>query len=97
MGKNEKMEAIYEYLAGPEFRQKIEAIVESFASLQGQINKERRAMEGIWKERGKQLERIMKSTIGMYGEMRGIIGATLPEIKSLELEAPESGEKQNHE
>jgi len=97
VGKNEKMEAIYEYLAGPEFRQKIEAIVESFASLQGQINKERRAMEGIWKERGKQLERIMKSTIGMYGEMRGIIGATLPEIKSLELEAPENGERQNHE
>jgi hypothetical protein len=93
VGKNEKMEALYEYLAGPEFSQKITAIVDSFISLQGQIDKERRAMESIWKERRKHLERVMRSTTGMYGDMRGIIGATLPEIRSLELEAPESEEE----
>jgi hypothetical protein len=98
VGKNEKMEALYEYLAGPEFSQKITAIVESFASLQGQIDRERRAMESIWKEREKQLKRVINSTARMYGEMRGIIGATLPEIKSLELEAPRSEkEKMLHE
>ncbi len=86
-GKDEKMEALYNYLAGPEFKQKIEAIVEAFSSMQQQIEKERMTMEKHWQERYKQLDRIMKSTVGMYGEMRGIIGKSLPEIKKLELEA----------
>ena len=42
-------------------------------------------MENQWAERRKQLDRIMKSTVGMYGEMRGIIGSSLPEIESLTL------------
>lgn len=85
VGKDEKMEALYNYLAGTEFRQKIEAIVEAFGSMQEQIEKERRSMENQWAERRKQLDRIMKSTVGMYGEMRGIIGSSLPEIESLTL------------
>jgi hypothetical protein len=85
VGKNEKMEALYSYLSGPEFRQKIEAIVETFTAMQAQLEKEKRAMAKIWKEREKQIERIIKNTVGMYGDMRGIIGASLPEVDLLEL------------
>lgn len=85
VGKNEKMEAIYHYLSGPEFRQKVEAIVDTFTRMQQQLDKEKRAMMKIWKEREKQIERITTNTIGMYGELKGIIGASLPELKSLEL------------
>lgn len=85
VGKNEKMEALYQYLSGPEFRQKVEAIVETFEMMQAQLDKEKRAMAKIWKEREKQIQRITTNTVGMYGDMRGIIGASLPEIKSLEL------------
>ena len=48
IGKNEKMEALYQYLAGVEFKQKIEGIVEAFTSMQSQLNQERRAMEKHW-------------------------------------------------
>jgi hypothetical protein len=89
VGKNEKMEAIYQYLSGPEFRQKVEAIVETFTGMQEQLNKEKRAMIKIWKEREKQIERITLNTINMYGELKGIIGASLPEIKLLELGSSE--------
>ncbi|MDJ0819890.1 MAG: DUF2130 domain-containing protein, partial [Desulfobacterales bacterium] len=54
-GKNEKMEALYQYLAGVEFKQKIEGIVEAFTSMQDQLNKERRAMERHWKQREKEI------------------------------------------
>ena len=54
--------------------------------MQDQVNRERRAMERLWKEREKQIERVITNTAGMYGEMRGIAGATMPEIPALTLE-----------
>jgi len=94
VGKNEKMELLYQYLAGTEFKQKIEGIVEAFTGMQEQINRERRAMEKQWKEREKQIERVIKNTVGLYGDMQGIIGGQIPEIPALELsDAKELPEK----
>jgi hypothetical protein len=87
VGKNEKMEAIYQYLSGPEFRQKVEAIAETFTMMQSQLDKEKRAMTRLWREREKQIQRITNNTIGMYGDIRGIIGASLPELETLKLES----------
>lgn len=44
-------------------------------------------MNAIWAKRDKQIERVIKNVSGMYGDMQGIIGASLPEIRSLELKA----------
>jgi hypothetical protein len=85
IGKSEKMEVLYNYLSGPEFRQRIEAIVESFKSMKEDLDQEKRAMTKMWAKREKQIERIVNNTVGMYGDMQGIIGASLPQIKSLEL------------
>lgn len=85
-GKSEKMELLYRYLAGDQFRQKVQGIVEAFTVLQEQLQRERRAMEKLWKEREKQIERVVTNTVGMYGEMSGILGASLPEIPALTLE-----------
>ncbi|GAB4180426.1 MAG: DUF2130 domain-containing protein [Rhodocyclaceae bacterium] len=85
-GKQEKMEALYRYLAGDQFRARVQGIVEGFTALQDQLARERRAMEKLWKEREKQIERVILNTVGMYGEMRGIAGASLPEIPALTLE-----------
>jgi hypothetical protein len=85
-GKQEKMEILYRYLAGDQFRQKVQGIVEAFTALQEQIARERRAMEKQWKEREKQVERVITNTVGMYGEMSGILGGTLPSIPALELD-----------
>ena len=86
VGKNEKMEALYQYLAGVEFKQKIEGIVEAFTSMQDQLNKERRAMERHWKQREKEIERVVKNTVGLYGDMQGIIGGQIPVIPALDLD-----------
>jgi hypothetical protein len=85
VGKNEKTEMLYHYLAGTEFKQKIEGIVEAFTAMQDQVNRERRAMEKNWKEREKQIERVIKNTVGLYGDMQGIIGGQIPQIPALEL------------
>ncbi len=85
LGKGEKMEAIYNYLSGSEFRHKIEAIVESFKSMREDLESEKRAMTKIWAKREKQIERVVTNTVRMYGDMQGIIGAALPEIKTMEL------------
>lgn len=87
-GKNEKMEALYRYLSGGEFRHKIETIVDTFTGMQGQLAREKRAMERLWKEREKQIERVVLNTSGMYGDIRGIAGASLPAIRALELDGP---------
>jgi hypothetical protein len=92
IGKSEKMEALYQYLAGVEFKQKIEGIVEAFTSMQDQLNRERRAMERHWKQREKEIERVVKNTVGLYGDMQGIIGGQIPSIPALELD-PESAKQ----
>ena len=91
VGKNEKMEILYAYLTGVEFKQRVEAIVEAFNGLDEGLRKERIAYEKIWSEREKQLKKVMNNTIGMYGDMSGLV--TLPQIKSLELGEGERNEK----
>jgi hypothetical protein len=83
--KGDKMSILYDYLTSPEFKMSIENIVEGFSSLQDGLMKERRAMEKIWKEREKQIDKVMESTVGMYGSIKGIAGSAVQDIKLLEL------------
>lgn len=84
-GRNEKMEMVYNYLAGQTFRQRIEAVVESFNNMKDDLDAEKRAMEKIWAKREQQIERIVKNTTRFYGDLQGIIGAALQPIARLEL------------
>jgi hypothetical protein len=92
-GRHEKMELLYQYLAGDEFRQRVETIVEAFEAMQMQLQKERRAMQKHWAEREKQLQRVISSTTGMYGGLQGIIGNALPRVAALELDDDEPTEE----
>lgn len=86
VGRGEKMEMLYGYLSGNQFKLRVEAIVSAFSGLKSDLDKERTAMQRIWQKREKELERVMLNTTGMYGDFQGIIGASaLPEIQSLEL------------
>ncbi len=78
-GKGEKMELLYQYLSGDELRHRVEAIVEAFSAMQGQIQRERRAMEKQWAEREKQIQRVIGGTSAMYGALQGIVGGALAE------------------
>jgi len=81
----DKMSLLYNYLTGNEFRMQVEAIVEGFTTMQANLDSEKRSMQRIWKEREKQLEKVLDSTINMYGSIRGIAGSAIGHIKALEL------------
>lgn len=83
------MQVLYQYIVGPEFRQKMEAIIDTFTSMNDQLVREKRAMTKLWKEREKQIERVVINTFGMYGDFKGLIGSALSDIDSFELEPGE--------
>lgn len=89
VGKQEKMEVVYNYLTGTEFKNRIEAIIGSFVSMKVSLDKEKRSMEKIWARREKQIERVIQNISGMHGDLEGIAGKVLPVIKLLELASEE--------
>ncbi|HMN23356.1 MAG TPA: DUF2130 domain-containing protein, partial [Ignavibacteriaceae bacterium] len=90
VGKNQKMESMYNYLTSHEFAQRISAILEAFEAMQKQVNNERNAFEKQWAAREKMLRQVIKNTSGLHGDLKGLIGASLPDIEALQL--PESAE-----
>lgn len=86
--KGERMEMIYNYLTGQDFRQRVEGVVESYAAMKEDLEAEKRAMEKIWAKREQQLQRGLKSIAGFYGDLQGIAGPTLQPIQRLELPPP---------
>ena len=91
-GQQTKTEMVYQYLTGPRFRQRVEAIVEAFSSMQEDLDKERKAIMKQWAKREEQIERVMGATVGMYGDLQGIAGKSIQEIEGLELKALESSD-----
>jgi hypothetical protein len=89
-GVQTKMETLYDYLAGPQFRQRVEAIVEAFTTMRKDLDSERRSFSRIWSKREKQLSRAMVHAAGLYGDIGGIIGSSLPRLEALELTAVEA-------
>ena len=87
VGQQTKTELIYQYLTGPRFRQRVEAIVEAFSSMQDDLNKEKKAIQKQWAKREVQIDNVMKATVGMYGDLQGVAGKSLHEIEGLELPA----------
>jgi hypothetical protein len=86
-GQQTKTEMVYQYLTGPRFRQRVEAIVEAFSTMQEDLDKERKAIMKQWAKREEQIERVMGATVGMYGDLQGIAGKSLQEIEGLELQS----------
>jgi hypothetical protein len=86
-GQQTKTEMVYQYLTGPRFRQRVEAIVEAFSSMQEDLDKERKVITKQWDKREAQIERVMTATVGMYGDLQGIAGKSLQEIEGLEFSA----------
>ena len=86
-GQQTKMEMVYQYLMGPRFRQRVQAIVEGFSNQQDDLDKERKVIMKQWAKREEQIDRVMQATVGMYGDLQGIAGKTLQEIEGLELKS----------
>lgn len=83
--KGDKMDLLYDYLTSSTFRMQIEAIVEGFTQMKSDLDSEKRSMQRIWKQREKQIEKVVTNTIDMYGSIKGIAGNAIQSVKALEL------------
>jgi hypothetical protein len=90
LGQRTKTELVYQYLTGPRFRQRLEGIIEKFDELKEDLDKERKFMNRVWAKREGQIQGVIDSTTGMWGDLQGIAGKALPEIASLETPLLES-------
>lgn len=88
VNKDQKLELLYQYLSGIQFRQRVEAVVEAFEKMRDDLEQERRAAERQWAKRVKQIESVTFNIAGMYGDLQGLV-PTLPSIARLELPEPE--------
>ncbi len=86
------MEAIYEYLTGNQFKNRVENIVTAFTSMKSDLDSEKKYFIKSWSKREKEIERVLGNTGGLYGDVQGIAGVNaLPRVESLEL--PENDEE----
>ena len=93
--KTDKMSLLYGYLTSTEFSMQIEAIVEGFTTMKSDLETEKRSMARIWKQRDKQIEKVLDNTIGMYGSIKGIAGNAIGNVKALELPYSDIEEDEN--
>jgi len=91
--KGDKMDMLYTFLTSNTFRMQIEAIVEGFTQMKSDLESEKRSMQRIWKQREKQIEKVVTNTIDMYASIKGIAGNAVQSVKALELPQGEDDEK----
>lgn len=87
--KGDKMHLLYDYLTSTEFAEQWKAIREGFMSMKLSIQKERDAMEKLWKAREKQLEKVLLNAAHVRGSIEGISGT------DVDLNLLESGEDED--
>lgn len=83
-GRETRMEMLYNYLTGQEFRGQFEAMLDGFYSLKKNYEKEKMQIQKIWGERDAQLEKILNNSSYFYGKIKGIAESALPDIPFFE-------------
>jgi hypothetical protein len=92
-GRDQKMSVLYQYLVGPQFRNRVDQVMKTFIRLQKQVAAERRAMNKQWNAREQGIQIVIDTISAIYGDLQEIVGEkSLPEIPSLELEESEDVE-----
>lgn len=83
--RGDKMHMLYDFLTSNTFKMQIEAIVEGFSQMKEDLESEKRSMQRIWKQREKQIDKVVTNTVDMYGSIKGIAGKAIQSVKALEL------------
>jgi len=86
--RGDKMHLLYDYLMSTEFSEQWKAIREGFMSMKLSIQRERDAMEKLWKAREKQLEKVLLNAAQIRGSIEGISG-----LETVDLNLLENGEE----
>lgn len=86
-GAKEKMQLLYDYLTGNEFRQRVQVVIDAFTAMRDDLEKERRALTKYWNKREKQLNVVVENMSGMVGDVQGLSGETFEALPALELDS----------
>lgn len=84
--RGDKMHMLYDFLTSNTFRMQVEAIVEGFTQMRLELEKEKRSMNMAWKRRESLIEKVLLNTTGMYGNIKGIAGSAVQDVKALEMD-----------
>lgn len=84
--KDEKLEILYQYLQSDSFRHRFESFAEGIREMHEDLEYEKRAMERVWKKREMQIRKLTLNASYMYGELQGVMGSALPDIKTFALD-----------
>jgi len=95
VGRQEKKEILWNYLTSTEFRQRIEAVYDAYSQLMDDLRKEKDWFRKKWAKQEKNIDKVAENILGIHGDLQGIVGKSLPEIKNFES-LPE-GEKEKAE
>jgi len=82
--KQSKAESLYDYVTSSVFTQNVERIVGVYLDMKTQIAKEAASAERSFKQRNMQVDTLLSGMSGLYGDMQGIAGSSLPSISLLE-------------
>ena len=82
-GKGEQMEALFDYITSNQFAQRIRAVVENYETMQADLEKEKAAMQRLWKKRETQIGRISDQMLSVCGELQGLSSASAPMLEDI--------------
>lgn len=83
-GKESKMERLYAYMIGNEFRAILEGIALPFRELHDELLAEKRTTQSRWRRQERRIERVLSSVAGLQGDLKGIAGSEMPELPGFE-------------
>lgn len=83
-GKETKMERLYAYMIGNEFRAILEGIALPFRELHDELLAEKRTTQARWRRQERRIERVLSSVAGLQGDLKGIAGSEMPELPGFE-------------
>lgn len=85
VGKNERIENLYQYITSSEFAQKIESMIETYDIMRRTLDKERTAMMKIWAQREKEIDVLKNNTLMIHGSLVGLTGDSLSAVDTLDF------------
>jgi hypothetical protein len=85
-----KKDLIFAYLTGSQFRQRMTSVAEAYIEMRNDLDREKRLIAKQWGTREKQLDRVAAGMAGVYGDLQGIVGASLPRVEGLSLPEPDT-------
>ena len=94
IGMDEKMKVLHRFLTGPEFKQRMEIIIQTFIEMQQELESEKKSLKRQWKKREKSINRVLDNTAGLWGDFQGLLGAGVEDIKELNMSTDQESDIQ---